>query len=229
MKKWLLIFISAGYLMSCNTNHSTTSLTPKEFALQIKENPTAVVLDVTTPEEFSNSHLQNAINIDWNGEHFDREIKKLNPETPVYVYCFSGARSASAASYLRDKGFKAVYELKGGLLQWRSEKLPETSNVEQQGMTLSDYQQILQNHNVVLVDFNATWCVPCQKMNPIIEKIAKENPSIKVLSIDVDQHVMLSQQLNITGIPAFKVYKKGKLTWEQIGMVSKETLEQTIR
>lgn len=103
-----------------------TDLTAAEFDAKIKGDPTAPLIDVRTPDEFSQGHLPNAVNIDWNGNNFNTQIAALDKTKPVYVYCLSGARSGSAADKMRTDGFTEVYELSGGIKQWKAENRPVT-------------------------------------------------------------------------------------------------------
>lgn len=82
------------------------NLSATEFADKIKELPTATIIDVRTHDEFSKGHLLNAINYDWNRNDFDKQIALLDKKKPVFVYCLSGSRSASAANFMRSVGFK---------------------------------------------------------------------------------------------------------------------------
>lgn len=132
MVKYILLIIASSMLLlnSCNSVQSQvpgTSLPPVEFAEKIKAMPFAPVIDVRTPEEFAEGHLQNARNIDWNGNNFQAEILKLDKSIAVFIYCHSGKRSAAAASKMRSEGFKEVYELQGGITKWREDNLPETT------------------------------------------------------------------------------------------------------
>jgi thioredoxin 1 len=118
----------AFVLMSFNSaqaQNKKTNLTAIEFDKKIKALPKAIILDVRTASEFSEGHIKNAKNIDWNGSNFDKETSKLNKSKPILVYCLAGGRSAAAASKLREAGFKQVYELNGGMKEWRAAKLPE--------------------------------------------------------------------------------------------------------
>ncbi|MFM9984394.1 MAG: rhodanese-like domain-containing protein [Flavobacteriales bacterium] len=128
MKHTLIIAMSFVLaLFSCSDTKSQDSksdLTAQEFAAQIKNSPNGIVLDVRTPGEFSGGHLANALNIDWNGNNFDTEVKKLDKNKPLFVYCKGGGRSASAADRLRALGFTKVYELAGGILAWEAAKMP---------------------------------------------------------------------------------------------------------
>ena len=84
----------------------------------------ATVLDVRTPEEYNEGHIEDAVNINWNDEDFLAEATKLNKHQPVLVYCKSGGRSASAKKALTEAGFKYVYELDGGITKWNDAALP---------------------------------------------------------------------------------------------------------
>ena len=126
----LSVFLVTVFVISCSgeqSQASRTTLAPTEFAGKIRALPTAAVIDVRTPEEYSGGHLQNALNIDWNGNSFDQQVSSLDKSKPVLVYCRSGSRSAAAASKMRAAGFKEVYELQGGIMKWTAAGLPVTT------------------------------------------------------------------------------------------------------
>jgi rhodanese-related sulfurtransferase len=110
-------------LFSCSYAQKGNELSPKEFdkALKIEKQPQLV--DVRTPDEYNELHIEGAENIDWNGDDFDEEVSRLDKTQPVYVYCQSGRRSAKAAKHMRELGFTKVYELQGGILGWEQSGL----------------------------------------------------------------------------------------------------------
>lgn len=227
-------FLAAFLLVSCSIGQGSTKtdLSPSEFSKQIKETENPTILDVRTPGEFGEGHLQNALNIDWNGASFDAQVSKLDKNRTVFVYCLSGGRSGAAASQLRSIGFKNVLELDGGMMAWRSAGLPETTDskvVKSKGMTTSEFEKLLQTDKVVLVDFYAEWCGPCKKMKPSILAIENEMASnVKVIRVDVDKHVDLVNSFGIQEIPILRVYKQGKITWEKMGFVEKEEIKKNL-
>lgn len=86
------------------------------------------ILDVRSDEEFKSGHIKNAINIDWNGKNFKKEVKNLPRYMPLFIYCGAGYRSADAAKFLVEEGFKTVINLEGGIEAWENKGLPtETS------------------------------------------------------------------------------------------------------
>ena len=81
-----------------------------------------IVLDVRTPEEFKNSRIPNSINIDfYNPQNFISEIEKLEKDNNYYVYCRTGVRSANSCQLMSELGFKKVYNLLGGIVEWKGE------------------------------------------------------------------------------------------------------------
>uniref|UniRef100_UPI00404974F6 rhodanese-like domain-containing protein n=1 Tax=Flavobacterium sp. TaxID=239 RepID=UPI00404974F6 len=71
--------------------------------------------------EFSEGHLENALNIDVTADDFDAKVATLDKEKPVMVYCKLGGRSSKAATRLKELGFKNITDLEGGIMNWKSE------------------------------------------------------------------------------------------------------------
>ncbi len=71
------------------------------------------LIDVRTPEEFSQGHLEGAVNLDLNAADFSQQVKGLDPQARYTVYCRSGNRSAQAAAQMRQAGIKDVQDAGG--------------------------------------------------------------------------------------------------------------------
>ncbi|MDT0648048.1 rhodanese-like domain-containing protein [Zunongwangia sp. F260] len=78
-----------------------------------------VLIDVRTPKEFLEDHIENARNINFYDSRFMSRITSLNKDQPVFIYCRNGARSARAAKRMVKEGFLEIYDLKGGFLAWQ--------------------------------------------------------------------------------------------------------------
>lgn len=90
-------------------------------------------------------------------------------------------------------------------------------------------KEVLKSETPVLVDFWAVWCGPCQMQNPILEELAKEmKDKVKVGKVNVDEQQELAQQYGVMSIPTLKLFHKGKVVAEMVGVQSKETLKQEI-
>jgi len=76
------------------------------------------LIDVRTPDEYKSGHIKGAQNMDYFSRKFKLELDTLAKEKAVYVYCRSGSRSGKAAKNLAALGFKEIYDLKGGFLNY---------------------------------------------------------------------------------------------------------------
>jgi thioredoxin len=223
----LLIVILAISASSCEQATAQNELKAEAFKQKLESTGDEILLDVRTPGEYSEGHLQDALNIDWNGDAFETEAAKLDMSKPVFVYCLAGSRSAAAAEKMREMGFKQVYELKGGILKWRAAGLPEAgaNTSSHKGMTAKAFEAKLNTDKIVLVDFYATWCGPCKKMEPFLAEIAKEKiATVTVVRIDADANSQLANELKVDKLPAIFIYNKQQLVWNHVGFVSKEEI-----
>lgn len=233
MRKLFSIILIAIVFNSCTngqTQNPKTNLSATEFYNKIKELPAAPVIDVRTPDEFSKGHLINALNYDWNGKEFDKQIASLDKSKPVFVYCLSGGRSSSAANKMRSDGFGQVYEMEGGIMKWRGANLPETTvnTKATNGMTKQQFEALLNSDKLVLIDFYADWCAPCKKMKPYLDDISKDMSNlVVVIRINADDNQTLCKELKINELPVLQLYKDKTLTWTNTGFIDKaEVLKQ---
>ena len=98
------------------------NLDQSTWITQFQSDENAVILDVRTPEEFETSRIPNSKNIDfYNPPNFMQEIEKLNKHNSYYVYCRTGVRSANSCQLMNELGFDKVYNLIGGIVEWKGE------------------------------------------------------------------------------------------------------------
>ncbi len=228
----LVLFFTSLFSIHTNGQTQNALLTATEFAKKIKEMPRAPIVDVRTPDEFSKGHLVDALNIDWNGKDFNNQVSTLDKSKPVFVYCLSGGRSASATKKMRSDGFKEVYELSGGIMKWRAANLPETSKnkTASAGMTKQQFDALLNSNKLVLVDFYADWCAPCRKMKPYLEEISKEmEKTVVVIRINADDNQSLTKELKIDALPVLQLYKNKSLTWTNTGYIEKAAVVEKLK
>lgn len=83
-----------------------------------------VVLDVRTPEEFAERHLDGAIMIDFYEEDFATQLAQLDPTAAYLLYCRSGNRSGQTAKLMEQLGFTDVADVDGGINAWTAAGLP---------------------------------------------------------------------------------------------------------
>jgi thioredoxin 1 len=194
--------------------------------------PLATVVDVRTPEEFTKGHLQNALNYNWNGSEFQKQVSTLDKSKPVFVYCLSGGRSSAAANQMRSDEFKKVYELSGCIMKWRAVNLPETTTntIASTGMSKQQFDTLLNSDKLVLIDFYADLCAPCKKMKLYLDEIAKDiSDKVIVIRINADDNQQLCKELKIDALPVLQLYKNKTLTWTNTGYITKEDLQKQIK
>jgi thioredoxin 1 len=85
----------------------------------------------------------------------------------------------------------------------------------------SQWQELVLGSDIpVVVDFYATWCGPCKILYPIYEKKQQENNNFKLIKVDVDEHVDLSEEQGAFGVPHTMLFVKGQKVYEFPGILS---------
>lgn len=81
--------------------------------------------------------------------------------------------------------------------------------------------EVLNNKGMVLVDFGATWCGPCQRQTPIVESFATINHDlVKVCAVDIDDAPVTVAKLGIRSVPSLLVFENGKQVGMKVGLTS---------
>jgi len=84
-------------------------------------------------------------------------------------------------------------------------------------------QELVAENGVVLVDFYADWCGPCQMLEPVVESIAADTPAT-VAKVDVDAYQPLAREYDVQGIPALFLFVDGEVAERLVGMQDEQTL-----
>ena len=79
-------------------------------------------------------------------------------------------------------------------------------------VTNTNFGEIIKSEKPVLLDFYASWCGPCRMVLPIVDEIARENPQLSVVKVNVDEHPQLAEQFDVMSVPTLIVMKNGKVT-----------------
>ncbi len=206
-----VFLVSILSLLSCNTTtaQGVKNISTDEFVEVLKKSDRKIILDVRTPEEFANSHIFGAINLDVRSDDFNNRIAKLDKDQPVYVYCLSGGRSANASNILADNGFKTVNNMLGGISKWSGENKPTITSegANERGISVEQFNALINaKDSAVFVDFYAPWCAPCKKIKAYIPELQNEyKGKLKVVLINYDENPKLVKALGVSGIPYLKI------------------------
>jgi rhodanese-related sulfurtransferase len=129
----LLVISSSAVFYGCSGTETETpeqiikDITIEEANELIDENrgnSDFRIIDVRTPEEYSEGNLKNSVLIDYNGDDFEAKIGELDKDGKYLVYCKSGGRSRQAVDYMQEQGFNEVYNMLGGFTEWEAANLP---------------------------------------------------------------------------------------------------------
>lgn len=224
------LFSLALFVVSCAQQKSeNTTISAQSFQNAIQQ-PSAQILDVRTATEFQGGHIKNALQANWNDQkEFESRTQHLDKNKTVYIYCQAGGRSAAAQSNLIEKGYKVV-NLEGGMSNWKMNGLPVEGSNNTVQMKVEDFDHVIEANKLVLVDIGATWCPPCRKMLPVIDKV-KSQFANKLYFLGVDGGVDLDvmKHLQFETLPTFIIYKNGKEVWRKTGIVEEAELVKILQ
>ena len=85
--------------------------------------------------------------------------------------------------------------------------------------------EVLNANGVVVVDFGANWCGPCKSLVPILDEVVEEDPSKKIVKVDIDEQEELATQYKIMSEPTLLVFKNGEIVDKSIGLIQKQEVK----
>lgn len=90
-------------------------------------------------------------------------------------------------------------------------------------------EEVLQSKIPVLIEFGATWCGPCQRQLPILEKLAKDyTGKLKVAKIDIDDAISVSSKFGIKSVPTLLLFKNGQKVDTKVGLTTLAELREVL-
>jgi len=87
--------------------------------------------------------------------------------------------------------------------------------------------ELVETHDVVLVDFYADWCGPCKMLEPVVERLAAETAAT-VAKVDVDVNQQLAAAYGVRGVPTLILFADGSQVEEMVGVKSEDQLRSAI-
>lgn len=215
--------------LSFAQNAAVKPVNPTQFQ-QLLKNPKGVLLDVRTQSEYGNGHIANSGQLNYYAFDFKKRLLLLPKDEPIYLYCNTGYRSEKAANILVENGYKNVYNLEHGIMEWELKNFPVVADLNAKPDTdnkldFGEYSKLIQSNELVFVDFYAPWCGPCRKMMPMMDSLKVEYQGrINLVKVNADASKSLVKELKLIGVPYLVLYKSGKLVYSKNGAVTRDEL-----
>ncbi|PRZ18370.1 thioredoxin [Nesterenkonia sandarakina] len=95
-------------------------------------------------------------------------------------------------------------------------------------LTTADFQQTLEDSDILLVDFWADWCGPCKQFAPVYSQVSEQHPDVTFAKVDTEAERELAAAANITSIPTLMAFREKVLVFSQPGALNAEQLTEVI-
>lgn len=128
--KNLIYFLAAAFMISIAVRcapadpRSISETLPADKFQELLSGEKGVLIDVRSQEEYEESHIDGARNFNVETDGFRTQVDTLNRDVAYFLYCRSGKRSAKAIGIMQELGFKRLYNLGGGITEWKKNNLP---------------------------------------------------------------------------------------------------------
>ncbi len=226
-----LLFLIIIFFISCSNKNTLVYEKTDILSLdKILNDTDIIILDVRTSEEINAGYIPNSTFIDYYDKNFENKINLIDRSKKIYTLCKSGGRSVKAAQILSKKGFQNVYNLEGGFMRWKANKMPYDINIVNNNSSNSDLiseislDSLIENNINTLIYISTKWCSPCKKMEPIIDKLVDNNGSLKVIKIDLDANTYAQERFDVKSLPALVLYENNSVVWHKNGIIAYDDL-----
>ena len=83
-----------------------------------------------------------------------------------------------------------------------------------------DFDEIISGEDLTIIDFSASWCMPCRMLAPILEQVADKMPQVNFYNIDIDDNEDVAKRYRIFSVPTLMAFKEGKVIDSLVGLNS---------
>ena len=90
-------------------------------------------------------------------------------------------------------------------------------------------KEVLENKGITVIDFWASWCMPCKMLSPIVDEVAEEMQDVTVGKVNIDEQQELARQFGIMSIPTLVVLQDGKEVKRSAGFITKQAMKDMLK
>ncbi len=83
-----------------------------------------------------------------------------------------------------------------------------------------DFDKLINRETLTIIDFSATWCMPCRMLTPILEQVSDKMPEIDIYNLDIDDNEEIAKRYRIFSVPTLLAFKEGKVIDTMVGLNS---------
>lgn len=221
-----------GLLLFSITINAQERLSAKRFSNILTTTKNAILVDVRTSSEVEKGYIKGAVFMDFYAADFKQQIKTLDKNTPIFIYCAAGGRSLDAMNILLANGYKKVYDLEGGIIDWKINNLPWIKlsvDADRKGMSKTVFEKSFSSAKLVFIDFYAPWCAPCKIMVPALDTLTQEFAGkATVIKVNADENLQLLKDYNIRSLPVVMIMRNGKIIFQKNGFMSLTEMQKQL-
>ena len=92
----------------------------------------------------------------------------------------------------------------------------------------AQFESLIQQNEIVFIDFWATWCAPCKQFARIYEQVAAQHPNVVFAKINIEEETELAETFQIRSIPHLIVFKQGIVIYSEAGSMPESTLKELV-
>jgi len=92
-----------------------------------------------------------------------------------------------------------------------------------------DFDDLINNETLTVVDFSATWCMPCRMLKPILERVTEEFDDVDFFEIDIEENEEIAKRYRIFSVPTLVCFKSGKKIDSLVGLNSYDDIVEFVR
>ncbi|PKB15970.1 thioredoxin domain-containing protein [Flavobacterium sp. 5] len=209
----VFLFTIAGF----SQNQNTLKIEP--FYAKVKEQQKPQIIDARSPEEFAINHVEGAVNFNLESKNYAENVARLDKSKPVFIYSIAAYRSSLLGDELVKNGFSEAHVLEGGIAAWIGGGKPFYSNSKSK-LSLAEYNKIIADNKVVLVDIGSQYCGACKKVKPVLETIKGQyGTNLKIVEIDLEDNPQVIADLKTVKVfPTLILYQNGKFIFKKDGL-----------
>ena len=83
-----------------------------------------------------------------------------------------------------------------------------------------DFEEIIKTEGLTVIDFSATWCMPCRMLAPILEQVANKKENVSFYNLDIDENEEIAKRYRIFSVPTLLAFKEGQVVDSLVGLNS---------